>query len=74
MVMYMVVKYQTEHLTCCKIGESYQIYEKLGSKLLAVYYNQNNMKLAPDFPVPENTYQYFDEMCEIITTLYELGE
>ena len=70
-----ILKYSTEHLTCYQskdiLGqEHYQIFEN--DKLIAIYVNINMMHLADDFPTPETSYKYFNELSEIITFLYEL--
>lgn len=83
----MVVKYSTEHLICYldnndrgeiyhKIGEIYhKIFEKENMKEpIAIYVDRTTMHLANRFPQPENRYKYFDEMCEIISVLYDLGD
>lgn len=70
-----VLKYSTEHLTCYQANsllgqEHYQIFEN--DKLIAIYVDINTMHLANDFPVPETSYKYFNELSEIITFLYKL--
>ena len=76
----MVVKYSTEHLICY-LGKNdkgqiyYTIFEKEDMKEpIAIYVDRKTIHLANRFPQPENQYKYFDEMCEIISVLYDLGE
>ena len=80
MGVFMVVKYSTKHLICYldknDRGEIYhKIFEKEDMKEpIAIYVNRTTMHLANRFPQPENRYKYFDEMCEIVSVLYDLGE
>ena len=80
MGVFMVIKYTTENLICFfakdKKGQGhYQIFEKENlNEPIAIYVNIFTIHLSNRFPQLESEYQYFDEMCEIITMLYELGE
>lgn len=70
-----ILKYSTEHLICVrefdqKHQEHYQIFEKENEvKPIAIYIDKSHMKLADEFPIPERTYKYFKEMCEIVSVL-----
>lgn len=72
------LKYSTAHLTCylaqdLKGQEHYQIFENgKNDKPIAIYIDCNHMQVANEMPKPETSYKYFDEMCEIVSYLYEL--
>ena len=67
------LKYSTKNLTCYYCNDCYEIFENTQTDLpIAIYYNVNKMKLSNRFPVPETSYIYFDEMCEIIQLLYDM--
>ena len=76
----MVVKHETEHLTCNiakdEKGNSYhQIWEKENKeKPIALYVDRQTMYLADEFPLEASQYKYIKEFCEIIKLLYDMGE
>ena len=76
----MVVKYETEHLTCNiaedeKENSYYQIWEKENKeKPIALYVDRQTMHLADEFPLEASEYKYIKEFCEIIKLLYDMGE
>lgn len=76
----MVVKYETEHLTCNiakdeKGNSYYQIWEKENKeKPIALYVDRQTMHLADEFPLEASEYKYIKEFCEIIKLLYDMGE
>lgn len=52
----------------------YQVWEREGNndKPIAMYDGDRILHLREDFPVPENKYKYFDEMCDIITDIHKM--
>lgn len=75
--MLKTIRYSTDDLDCVFTQDGngepcYAIIEKENpTKNMAVYYDKTQLFLAADFPKPENTYKYFDQMCKIIQFLYE---
>lgn len=63
--MYKTFKYTTEHLASLYVNNVYQIYDETG--LIAIYENEDNIKLSPKIPEDVTKYKYFEELKEIIT-------
>ena len=75
----MIVKYETEHLTCNiakdeKGNPYHQIWEKENKEKIALYIDRQTMHLANEFPLEASEYKYIKEFCEIIKLLYGVGE
>ena len=72
------IKGSTEHLTFFLTKDEkgkayYQVWEKGDTcgKPIAMYDGDKILHLRDDFPVPEKNYKYFDEMCDVISNIYE---
>ncbi len=66
-------QYRTKNLVCFYIDNEYQIYEISNKELVAIYINQNNIKLNSKIPEDPTKYEYFEEMREIIKTIEDLA-
>ena len=53
----------------------YQIWEKVNDKTpIALFDGLRNLHLREDFPIPETSYKYFDELADIIDKIAEMKE
>lgn len=68
--MYRIYKYETENLNCYYEDGKYYIYEIPSGEIVAIYINQNNMKLSSKIPENPTEYKYFEELKKIINEIY----